>query len=294
MDLTSKLNYLEIDEILRISDESKTITLLGHFKCDEIKKYVIIIVKKTEFPNDKDIIKNIFYKPDEFRLIQHNDIYYTYKKTISSTSEDLSSMHTTFIYPASSKHIKKYTNIQFVVKNETSDMYLTHMEKILNESLKIDWIDNIINGTSEVENILYRNEHPTNGFVLLKDYKSDNSNLQAEMRYLVLSVNNHLYCLRELTVEHLPMLIDIKLQSENILCDKYKVIKERLLFYVHYPPSYYRFHVHIRLITDELHVNLSTLRCHLLSDIIDNLTRYGSDYYRSKNYQLLAEESGTI
>lgn len=70
-------------------------------------------------------------------------------------------------------------------------------------------MENILNGTSEAERVLYDNEDPLNGFVILPDLKWNCSELNS--LYLVaIARQAGLYSLRDLRRKHVPILKEIR------------------------------------------------------------------------------------
>eukprot|EP00877_Chromochloris_zofingiensis_P009222 jgi/Chrzof1/4553/Cz14g18030.t1 len=61
--------------------------------------------------------------------------------------------------------------------------------------------------------------------------------------------------------------------------ERYGVAADALRLFVHYPPSYYHFHVHITHINWE-EPGLLAGKAHLLDNVIDNITEFGGDYYQ--------------
>lgn len=71
------------------------------------------------------------------------------------------------------------------------------------------WVYNILEHKTEVDRIVYEDEDPETGFVLLPDLKWDGK--QVENLYLLALIHPHgIKSLRDLTGEHLPLLINIK------------------------------------------------------------------------------------
>ena len=70
-------------------------------------------------------------------------------------------------------------------------------------------MENILNGTSEAERVLYDNKDPLNGFVILPDLKWNCSELNS--LYLVaITRQAGLYSLRDLRRKHVPILKEIR------------------------------------------------------------------------------------
>lgn len=72
----------------------------------------------------------------------------------------------------------------------------------------IQWVDNILNGTSESDRVVYNDPDSETGFVLLPDLKWDMKCMD-NLYMLALARKRDILSLRELTHEHLPLLKNI-------------------------------------------------------------------------------------
>ena len=96
---------------------------------------------------------------------------------------------------------------------------------------------NILSGVSEAEKILFRDDDPTYGFVILPDMKWDLTTVSS--LYLVaLAISRDIHTLRDLTKDHLPMLRKIQNEARKVVAEKWGLDPYALRFYVHYQPSY--------------------------------------------------------
>uniref|UniRef100_A0A1B0BF45 m7GpppX diphosphatase n=1 Tax=Glossina palpalis gambiensis TaxID=67801 RepID=A0A1B0BF45_9MUSC len=86
---------------------------------------------------------------------------------------ELSGVKTIVIYPASQKHIEKYTVCQkFIIISESPELYeeIT-LPYISTSQHSLEWVYNILDHKQEVERIVYENPDPETGFILLPDLK---------------------------------------------------------------------------------------------------------------------------
>ena len=67
------------------------------------------------------------------------------------------------------------------------------------------WVYNILEGRSEADRVVYRDEHPLMGFVLLPDLKWDAKDL-SNLYLVAIVLRRDLLSLRDLTDEHIPLL----------------------------------------------------------------------------------------
>ncbi len=85
--------------------------------------------------------------------------------------------------------------------------------------------------------------------------------------------------LRDLTAHHLPMLRNLKVKCLQCIREKFGIPTSEVRAYVHYPPSFYHFHVHF-VRTGVRMPGSEAGRAHLLDDIIENLEVDPNHYER--------------
>lgn len=264
----------QFEKIIDINTHTKTLNILGNYGTEE---KCILIIEKLSF-NESDLITSF----RDLSLIGHNDIY----SWISCRSEIADKLKVMKIYPVTQKHIDKYSRKSMIIFVETPQTYNTLIFPKINLIPKdhTKWISNALVGKSD-EIPLFADKNPKVGFMVLPDSKWDQKNLNT-MYYLVIP-QLKLKCLRDLTVEHLDLLINIKDTIPKIIKEKHGVDYNRIVMYIHYPPTYYHLHIHITNIdntTDGL-IN----RNHGLHTIINNLEIDGN-YYRKCHLQYAINE----
>lgn len=159
----------------------------------------------------------------------------------------------------------------------------------------LDWITNIIEGRKEKERLLLDRDE----FILNVDTKwrshPDCNSVPREQWHKHESTED-LYCLailkgkglsslRDLTVEHVPVLRSIQMEGLLAIKRVYGVPLDQIRAFVHYQPQFYHFHVHFTRLHNEIGCQVE--RGHLLADIIQNL-EMDPDYYskRTITYRL--------
>ncbi|NXP81787.1 DCPS diphosphatase, partial [Ramphastos sulfuratus] len=141
------------------------------------------------------------------------------------------------------------------------------------------WVYNILEKKAEAERIIHENPDPCSGFVLLPDFKWNQS--QLDDLYLIALVHRRdLRSLRDLTAEHLPLLRTILTEGQEAISKRFGVPGCQLRIYLHYQPSYYHLHVHFTALGYEA-AGSAVERAHLLPDVIDNLLMEPS-YYQQR------------
>ena len=182
------------------------------------------------------------------------------------------------ICPATEFHIEKHRDKEIVLVRETAEMY-RDMTTIFIENHKdehreqIQWLLNILNGTSEQDSIFFRNTDQADGFVLLPNmhWRSGNTASPAIDSLDCLAIVNTmgLRTIRDLTGTHLPLLRNLKNEGTAAIAEKYGVAENKLRIYFHYLPSFYHLHVHYTHVNNTCGCNIE--RAIFLDDVIDML-----------------------
>lgn len=261
----------KIIEILSNSINHKKINILGYIE----NEIALITLEKQNF-----IVKNIenYLKSISLdNLIHKNDSYLKYEFNISETNI------LSIIYDPSLETINKLRNKVSKLKLESNMDYLN---KDINFDKNTKWIQNILNGSNENEKIIYQD----NDFILLPDYKWTDYNNIDNIYYLGIAKkynNKYIKCLREINFEHLNFL-EKMLSMTELIEKNHNLKKNSIISYVHYPPSFYIFHVHYVYINNDMFKG-GFPRNILLTDIIQNI-KIKSDYYQKFNFSILQEE----
>jgi len=162
---------------------------------------------------------------------------------------------------------------------ETFQDYQKHIHsKVINEN--VPWIENILNGQSEQESILFKDSD----FVMLPDISWNKQDVQT-MHCLAIVTDRNLKSIRDLTQASIPLLLKIEHIGCQIINEKYHVNKDKLLIYFHYHPSYLHLHVHFTYLVNNQTLNGFTLRVHSLHDVIKNLR--ADNLYYQKDIEIL-------
>jgi len=189
-----------------------------------------------------------------------NDIYEKYEATAEISGEliicnDITKM----------KHTEKK------LVRETYEEYLKTLEK--RDPNKDKWIYNIIDGSSEQEQVLYRDET----CIVIPTYMWDSVNID-KLHILCLPTDVTLRSIRSLTAEHIELLEHMKKVTVETIKNKYGLDECYLKMFFHYEPSTY--HLHIHFVNTAYHDSRSSVEySHELNNVMFNLSLY-SQYYK--------------
>ncbi len=246
-----------------------------------------------------------FLQSYDFHLKSESGAEYSYydatpssksKPKVSSSSaiSKAGSFSVELISPASERQIKRsMPSHALCLVEETPQMYnevvKPYIQSIVDGGKSLNWIYNIIEGKKEQERLLVN----TDTFIVNIDTKwrshPDAFATPREEWYQHKSVED-LYCLgifkqrdvatmRDLTVEHVPILKSMKTAGLEMIEKLYGVSQDQIRVFVHYQPQFFHFHVHFTRLQNEIGAVVE--RGHLVSDIIQNLEMDGN-YYRKR------------
>ncbi|KAI9298370.1 HIT-like protein [Neoconidiobolus thromboides FSU 785] len=319
MSCTQLIQRFQYEQLIHEDPALKKVVLLGYIQENDQKKEALLFLEKlqfelmdlkTNFSNSdkgekegysiqkKDNESNnegrnvLVSRIKDLKMVDNNDIYYWFQGNLNNnkiTQASYFDIKLQLIYPATQIHINKYSYQKRIMIKETIDDY----EKIVLPSINelpgkhIDWVYNILNGEKEQESIIFNDQDEDTGFVLMPDSKWDRQTMSS--LYLLVIVRKKIQNLRHLSKEDLPLLKNILNTVPQIVEKKFngEVQKNQLKLYVHYPPSYYHFHVHVTHVENISAPGMLVEQAHLLSDIIENIELM-QNYYQKKslNYSL--------
>lgn len=203
---------------------------------------------KTQFiPND--VVSFVTNKE-----ILTNDIFTKYQATAVIHGEIIIAKDT------ETKLTKKKTNR--LIKDTYQD-YLKFIETY--NTNKDKWIYNIIDGISEQQNILYRDDK----CIVIPTYVWDAVNLN-KLHILCIPTDTTLRCIRSLTNKHIPLITHMKKQTIKIINQLYKLNEANLKIYFHYIPSTYHLHIHF-VNTEYIDAGSSVEYSHSINNVLFNL-----------------------
>lgn len=157
------------------------------------------------------------------------------------------------------------------IVRETYEDYLSTIEK--RDPKKDKWIYNILDGTSEQESVLHRDDL----CVVLPTYTWDGKNVD-KLHILCMPTDTSLRCIRSLTNSHIPLLEHMKRETLRVIREVYHLDECHLKMFFHYEPSTY--HLHIHFVNTAFYEAFSSVEySHELNTVMFNLSLCG-DYYQ--------------
>lgn len=221
-----------------------------NFKCNNDIVYTFIPKKVLNFNKKECLVTNAIYQKHVAEIGLAGDLISCREKIDDQTKKD-----------PFCANIVKETYQQYIDKLPTRD------------TKKDKWIYNIIDGVSEAEKVIYRDE----SVIIIPNYTWDEKDVKV-LHVLAIPTDKSLRSIRELNMSHISLLEHCKKTTLKIIKERYLVDEERLKMFFHYTPSTYHLHIHFATITNKK-CNSSIEYSHDLSTVIFNLS-INTDYYK--------------
>ncbi|KAG7093552.1 hypothetical protein E1B28_007222 [Marasmius oreades] len=279
------LKFFKLTRILNDEPEKCRLTLLGTLpgswadkttilNSDE-RLQAIVRLEKTAFVTG--CAEELFHPDDAValisgtRLLGSTDIYSWLSGWMSPTvsmQKQHGDVKINIVCPATEVHVKKYSKQLSILVQETPALYQHIVEPFISRfpAARTQWVTEILEGRAEQDKILFASEE----VIILPDMKWDLHTIGS--LYLVAIVRDpRLRSLRDLRGEHVQLLKNIRDEAYKVTGDRWAIGKGGLRLFIHYQPSYYRFHVHIVNGNYDSGVGMIVGQAHLLEDVISLL-----------------------
>jgi len=147
------------------------------------------------------------------------------------------------------------------------ESYNDYLKYISNRDPKKDhWIYNIIDGKSEQESVIYRDEQ----CIVIPTYMWDGKCID-KLHILCMPIDITLRCIRSLNSSHIHLLEHMKRTALDVIKCKYGLDENQLKMFFHYEPSTY--HLHIHFVNVSYHDSRSSVEySHELNSVLFNLS----------------------
>jgi m7GpppX diphosphatase len=253
-------------------------------------KQCLLVLERAPFSGSPAHLATI---PSTLRSLKNlgaNDIYFWFMACSGSAaaagdqSPDLhEDLKINLIYPCTEKHVKKYSRQGARMVTETAEIYREKVRPYMQrqrEEGRLNWVWNIVDGKTEVEDVIYRTAKGVDvegGFLLLPDLNWDRKTMDS-LHLLGLVERMDIWSLRDLKKKHIPWLKEMKAKILEATVKTYPELEEdQLKLYVHYQPTYYHFHIHIVHVALEAGATQAVGKAVGLDSIISQLHSMGGD-----------------
>ncbi|VVC32478.1 HIT-like domain,Scavenger mRNA decapping enzyme, N-terminal,Scavenger mRNA decapping enzyme DcpS/DCS2 [Cinara cedri] len=292
MDHSQNLDKFNLKQILMNDTQRKIIAVEGNFNGSQ--EPAVIVMEKYAF--DEAFVLNICNVNTKLTKNIENDVYKSFS-CVPPYNDKISSNKIDIIYPATAKHILKFTSQPIYLVQETEEIYQTiTLPHILENSFSLQWVYNCLEYKSEKESIKYdtasenAKDDENIGFLLLPDLKW--SGKIDELYLLAVVKKRNIKSLRDLTANHLPLLKNILNKGSAAIYKLFGIHLSQLRIFVHYQPSFYHFHVHFTYLMHSP-PGINVEKAHLLTTIINNIEMQ-SNYYQKASLSYVIKESDPL
>ena len=209
---------------------------------------------------------------DTATLVTKNDRYEFYNGTIT-----LSCKMYREVGVAKEKVAKVTDEPPYRLTDETYEEYLTDVyPHIVTQEIK--WMDNIYEGKTEVDKMLYRDDD----LMFLPDSNWTDDRIE-NIDCLLITTDKELRSIRDLTADHLPLLEKYWDVIAATLKKRFDLEPTDVRIFFHYHPSFWRLHVHV---TNFDHIlGCGPERAYSLKGVMENL-RIDPAYYQKVTLQI--------
>jgi m7GpppX diphosphatase len=196
------------------------------------------------------------------------------------------------IFPATEKHIIKYSEQDLFVLKETPELYeKITLKYIHNEQFPLDWLYNVLDHKKEQDRIIIEDLDPVNGFMFLPDLKWDGINKET-LYCSAIVIDRTIKSIRDLREQHLPLLENIRSKCLKAIEEKFSIPPSQIRAYFHYQPSYYHLHVHFNYLKYDA-PGIFCDKAHLLDTVIDNI-KMMPNYYQKATLNFVARANDKL
>ncbi|TGO68146.1 hypothetical protein BOTNAR_0029g00140 [Botryotinia narcissicola] len=271
---TSLIRDFRFDRLLNQDQAGRRSILCGQIN----SKPCLLILERAPFPTSSDYLSSLPTTVQSLENLGANDVYFWYlandgpSQTIEPTDLKIN-----LIYPCTEQHIKKYSKQGLRMITETPQIYSEKIRPYMQakrDGGRLNWAYNIIDGKTEVEDVIYRTPQGRDGdegFLLLPDLNWDRKTMEG-LHLLGLVERRDIWSLRDLKKKHVQWLRHMRQKFVEATVNSYKGLEEdQLKLYVHYQPTYYHFHVHIVHVALEAGATQATGKAIGLESIIEQL-----------------------
>ncbi|KAF5872613.1 putative mrna decapping hydrolase protein [Botrytis fragariae] len=247
--------------------------------CGQINsKPCLLILERAPFPTSSDYLSSLPTTVQSLENLGANDVYFWYLANAGpSQTTEPTDLKINLIYPCTEQHIKKYSKQGLRMITETPQIYSEKIRPYMQakrDGGRLNWVYNIIDGKTEVEDVIYRTPQGRDGdegFLLLPDLNWDRKTMEG-LHLLGLVERRDIWSLRDLKKKHVQWLRHMRQKFVEATVNSYKGLEEdQLKLYVHYQPTYYHFHVHIVHVALEAGATQATGKAIGLESIIEQL-----------------------
>ncbi|PYH47783.1 putative mRNA decapping hydrolase [Aspergillus saccharolyticus JOP 1030-1] len=291
------ISAFEPDRLLKQDQSGRRIAILGTIH----GKQGILTAERAAFATESpEVLKAFHAAITQVTNLGDNDIYRWYlassggtnNVTAAAAAQQPPDLKLNLIWPCTESHIKKYSEQVVRMVTETPEIYHDHVRPYMSakrEEGRLNWVFNILEGRTEQEDVILRDEghrggagvageyHYDDAFLMLPDLNWDRKTM-GSLHLLALVQRRDIWSLRDLKKKHVPWLKYLRQRLLEGTVKMYPELeKDQLKLYVHYQPTYYHFHIHVVNVMLEAGATQATGKAFGLENIISQLETISGD-----------------
>lgn len=226
----------KLERLLTQDQAGRRVVLLGSIA----SKPAIFIAERAAFASDHDHLSTFTSSLQHIKNLGANDIYSWFLASSGASNGTVDTqqppdLKINLIYPCTEKHVKKYTTQRVRMVTETPEIYSNHvwpyMQKNREEG-RLNWVFNILEGRTEQEDVMYR-ENGEEGLLVLPDLNWDRKTMTS-LHLLALVERRDLWSLRDLTRDHIVWLKQMRQKLLDATTKLYPDVEwDELKLYLH-------------------------------------------------------------
>ncbi|OBT90541.1 hypothetical protein VE02_00971 [Pseudogymnoascus sp. 03VT05] len=248
----SLIPKFKLERVLNQDQAGRRIVLLGAISTTP----ALLFLERAPFSASAEHLTELPRALRSCRNLGANDVYFWYMACSGDAADGGAAeihddLKINLIYPCTEKHIKKYSRQGTRMVTETAETYKNSVKPYMQrqrEGGRLTWVYNIIEGKTEVEDVIFRTVRGVDterGFLLLPDLNWDRKTMES-LHLLALVERRDIWSLRDLKKKHVLWLKDMRRKILAATVGTYtKLEEDQLKLYVHYQPTYYHFHIHV-------------------------------------------------
>ncbi|EPE35251.1 mRNA decapping enzyme DcpS N-terminal [Glarea lozoyensis ATCC 20868] len=220
----SLIPNFKFEKVLNQDQAGRRISLYGSINSQP----GILILERSPFPSSQAYLSHIPRILSSIQNLGANDIYFWYlasSRPNSNNSQDgsreavgdegMQDLKVNLIYPCTAQHIKKYSSQGARLVCETAEIYRSKVRPYMENKRaegRLNWVYNIIEGKTEVEDVIFRTPLGSagdEGFLLIPDLNWDRKTIPS-LHLLGLVERRDIWSLRDLKKKHIRWLNEMR------------------------------------------------------------------------------------
>ncbi|KAL5115662.1 hypothetical protein ACEQ8H_006461 [Pleosporales sp. CAS-2024a] len=233
----------KLTRLLSADQAGRRISLLGTISSQP----ALLIAERAAFSTSADTLSSFSTSLRNIRNLGANDIYAWFlvdsKPRPSSPSspegkhggDQEADFKINLIYPCTHKHIQKYDAQKLRVVTESPLTYASYVRPYMaaqRHKGTLNWVYNILDGRTEQDDVMYREDNPETGFLLLPDLNWDRKTL-GSLHLLGIVQRRDLWSVRDLKKKHVAWVRYMRAKMLDATCALYPVEADELKLYLH-------------------------------------------------------------